>query len=168
MATTLDLNMVPTYNVNTIGIADISVYDGPINNPSFEVTPPGFPKINILFTPKQVNIYNATHLNIDCTGDSPLPDGIYYFRYSIAPNSTTFVEKSFMRVEQLICKYYNTRLSLDATCSCKDMSKQETQLLQVFTFIEGAIASANQCDPNSAYEKYAKAEKLLKNITCSC
>jgi hypothetical protein len=34
--------------------------------------------------------------------------------------------------------------------------------------MEGSIASANQCDPNSAYEKYSKAEKLLKNIKCSC
>lgn len=170
MATTLDLMPVPTYNIASLGIADISVYATTPSNPSLEITVPGFPKVNVEFTPSSVNIYNAAHFDIDCEATSPLPDGIYYLKYSVTPNSTTYVEKSFLRMEQLICRYYNVRLSLDVNCPCSDeKDKHEALLRQASILMEGAQASANQCDPVSAYEKYQKADKILRNITsCDC
>lgn len=169
MATVLDLNLIPTYNVASLGLADISSYGVSPTNVSMEITAPGFNKVNVTFTPNAVNIYNASHFDVDCDALSPLPDGIYYVKYSVHPNLTTYVEKSFMRLEQLLCKYYNTRLSLDANCHCKDKSIQECQLQQVAILMEGSIASANQCDPDSAFEKYEKAEKLLRNMApCDC
>ena len=85
MATTLDFLVIPTYNVQTLGIADNSTYDTPPTSPTMQITVPGFGVVSLPFNINDFNIYNSTSLGITDVGDSllPLPDGIYYYLVSV-------------------------------------------------------------------------------------
>jgi hypothetical protein len=172
----LNLNIISTHNVKTIGVADATSYPANfiITSPVLEITPPAFRKVSLPFSAKSVNIFNSNNLLItDCTNEdllAPLPDGIYKLKYSIQPALTNYVEKSFMRVDLLKCKYTKAKLSLDIECDGCVNKATDTKLLQrIKLLIEGSIASANECDEVAAMKKYSQAYKLLESFkNCNC
>jgi hypothetical protein len=170
--TTLDINLLDSYKLSQIVFADVSVYDVNPTNSSFEITVPGYDKINVVFVPRVVNIFNATHLIPNITNVStPLPDGIYKIKYSVNPNTTTFVEKSFMRTSQIECKFYKAFLALEGSCDCNgfDNKRLKNSLRSIWLLIEGSVAASNQCDITSSYEMYHKADSLLNKLKlCNC
>lgn len=158
-----------TYNSKVLTIADVSFY--PVgytpNNPYIEITPPGMPKITTIFTPKSVNVFNSINLGTsgDCTG--PLPDGIYKIRYSIHPNYDLFVERSILRIDQLLEKYDTVFLQIDINeCDTSLKTNYLSQLDQIEVYIQAAMASANKCNEKLAYDLFSKANKLLDKISC--
>lgn len=170
--TTLDLQFINTYKLNSIAIADISTYSVNPTNTSMQVFVPGYNIINVTFIPKVVNIYNATNLISGITEIStPLPDGIYTFKYSVNPNTVNLIEKSFMRTSTIDCKYYKAFLALEFGCNCNgfDNKNLKNKLQDIRLLIDGSIAASNQCDTITAYELYCKADNLLNKIkTCDC
>jgi len=185
MALELALSLIETYSVSTIGFADITDF-GTHNptNAAFEITAPGFNKINVTFTPKSVNIYNASHLSVDCDHTTALPDGVYTIKYSIFPNSTNFIERNFMRTSLIDCKIERAFLGIDSTLvynskhsyihpstrsSCmNDMNKKQI-LRTIRLLVESSIAAANQCDVVGAMDMYRKADSMLNELSsCHC
>lgn len=175
----LDITLIPTYSLKTMGIADISVYPTGYNisNPTIEITAPGMKKIAISFIPKTVNIINSNTINLTCVLSisqlASLPDGIYTLKYSVNPVQTNFVEKSFMRVDNLECKYAAAFLYLDLDDdSFKDIHKEKIKKLKtVRMFIDGSVAAMNECDANLAFKLYKKAQEMLDAIIdgeCKC
>lgn len=175
----LDITLIQTYSLKTLGIADISVYPDNFNviNPTIEITAPGLMKISLPFNPRAVNIFNSNNINLTCTPNfdllSSLPDGIYTIKYSIAPNQNRFVEKSFMRVDKLECKFSQTFLYLDLDDdSFKDNHNAKLdKLKKARLFIDGSVAAMNECDSNLAIKLYKKAEQILDEIIngeCKC
>lgn len=165
---TLDFIVTPTYNVNTIGIADTSTYPttpANVESPTLEVSIPGFFTVNIPFVPEELNVLNSNILGITEDTLSPLPDGLYVFRYSITPSYTNYVEKSIMRVVKLQEKFDEAFMKMDLS-NCKDpIAKQRKQTLDtIWYFIQGAIAAANSCATEEAIKLYKKADKLLYNF----
>jgi hypothetical protein len=155
-------------------IADLSSYysyNPATHTPTIEITAPGFTKVALDFTPNSVNIFTASNLNVDCASDSTLPDGVYTVRYSISPSSTYNVEKTFIRVTAIKCKYARLFLGIDMDCAC-GQSKQtqlKAQLRDAKEMIEGAIAASNQGDVDSAMDLYKLADKALDRIQpCNC
>lgn len=173
MATTLDLHLVETYKLGSIAFADISSYSGNPTNVSFEITPPGFSKINVSFTPRVVNIYNAYNLGITTDEDAVvyLPDGVYTMKYSVAPNATVYVEKSFMRVAYIESLYKRAFLQVDTGCDCNSDSKAKLkkQLRDIKLLIDGSIAATDDCDYSMATRLYKQAFLMLQNLElCEC
>lgn len=175
----LDINIQPTHNPRTIGIADSSIYESnfTIAAPTLEITPPGFTKVAVPFVAGSVNIFNSNNLFItevlDQASLANLPDGIYKIKYSVQPAITNYVEKSFMRVDTIKCQYSKARLSIDldgcTNCSSNEIKRKESVLQRVRLLVEGSIASANQCDELGAMRKYKQAQELLKSISnCEC
>lgn len=168
----LDILPIDTYSVTTIAFADTSDYGTTlVSNPSFEVTPPGWNKVNLFFTPSNVNVYNASHFNIACDNQTALPDGPWTVKYSIYPNAQNFVEKTFFRTELIRCKYSQAFLKMETTCECNGQqhSKLKQQLQNIKLLIEGAVASSNQCDNLAAMDKYKQADRLLGKLNfCEC
>ena len=76
----LDILVVPTYSVLTIGIADASVYptNPPVvSAPSIEIDIPGFGTKILPFVPGEINVFTSSNLGITAVGcNQPLPDGI--------------------------------------------------------------------------------------------
>ena len=165
--------LIPTGDINSIGFADISRYDDNfvISSPTFEITPPGYPKVNVPFTPQSANVYYASDFNISEDNCTAIPDGIYSIKYSVNPNQQYFIEKSVMRIDFIRCKYWNAFLKVDLNCNCnKDtIAKDKNTLAQISLLIEGSVAAANNNDCSTAYQLYHKADKMLSNMKfCQC
>lgn len=165
----LDIAIHNAYNSNVLAIADVSFY--PVgynpNNPYIEITPPGMPKVTLLFTPRGINVFNSENLNLtlDCPG--PLPDGIYKLRYSIHPNYDYYVEKSILRIDATLEKLDSLYLGINLHRFDERVSKLTLEQVDVIElFLQGAMAAANKCDEKLAYELFLKANKLIDKIKC--
>ena len=175
--TILDIVVVPTYNTKTLGVNDASVYKTgvTVSAPSLEIEVPAFGKVVVPFNINALNIINSTSLGLSDVGSPtiPLPDGVYYLRYSITPAYEYFVEKSIMRVDQLMEKFDNAFMKLDMMeCDKAIKTQQKVDLNSIYYFIQGSIAAANNCAIFEANKLYNQANKMLDNFikagTCGC
>lgn len=167
----LDLLYIDTHSCYSIGIADFSQYPTTFNivSPSIEITIPSGEYVTLPFTPKSVNIYNSVSLKLSCEEEDniPLPDGIYRFKYTMNPSAKYFVEKTFLRIDQLQEKYDNAFLKLELDCTSSDIEKKELFIISLY--IGEAIAAANKCAIELSMKMYRKASKLLDGfIDCKC
>ena len=116
---TLDILVIPTYNTYTLGIADASTYDTDppvVTAPTIEITIPGFSTpVFLPFVVNDFNVFNSTSLGLSAVGDPliPLPDGIYYLRYTVTPAYENYVEKNIMRTELIQDKFDSAFMKLD-------------------------------------------------------
>jgi hypothetical protein len=172
----LDILVVPTYNTLTLGVADASTYptSPPVQSPTLEVTVPGFGKVCIPFNINDFNILNSTILGITSVGDPllPLPDGVYYLKYTVDPAYTNYVEKSIMRTEQIQEKFDSAFMKLDMMeCDLAIKTQQKVDLNSIYFFIQGSIAAANNCAVIESNKLYAQADRMLNNFNrnnCYC
>lgn len=174
MANVLDILVINTYVVETLGIADTSTYDGSPVSPTLSVTVPGFDTVLVPFTPNDFNVYTSITLGITPIGSSaqPLPDGVYYLTYTIDPPETNFVNKTIMRVDQIQEKFDNAFMKLDMMeCDLSIKQQSKVELNSIYYFIQGSIAAANNCAVDTANKLYAQANKMLNNFirnNCGC
>jgi len=174
MANVLDILVIDTHNVLTLGIADSSVYVGTPTSPTIEITVPGFPSISLPFVPNDFNLFNSTILGLSAVGQplQPLPDGIYYLTYTVAPAITNFVNKTIMRVEQIQEKFDNAFMKLDMMeCDFAIKQQSKVELDSIYYFIQGSIAAANNCAVETSNKLYMQANKMLDNFiknNCGC
>ncbi len=172
----LDILVFPTYNVQTLGIADSSVYPTPntIVSPTIEITVPGFAKVSLPFTINDFTIYNSSTLGISTIEDPylPLPDGVYTIKYSVDPASINFVEKTIVRVDRLQEEFDEAFLKLDLMeCDRAIKTQAKVDLNTIYFFIQASIASANNCAVDEAVKLYAQAKKMLHYFlrnNCGC
>lgn len=171
----LDILILDTHDVKTLGIGDISTYPIGVTivNPSIQITPPSALKVTLPFTAKNLTIYNSNTLGITCSEtdcDSiDLPDGIYQIKYTITPADTRFVEKSFLRTEQIQRDLGIAFLSTGINqCGGKAGKIKKEQLDDIMNLIQGAIADSNNCNAISAMNKYVLASSLLQNFNKNC
>lgn len=172
----LDILVIPTYNVTTLGVADASVY--PTNPPvvsgaTIEINIPGFGVVLRPFSVNDFNIFTTSNLGLSPVGvDQPLPDGVYRLRYSVAPAYQNFVEKSIMRVEKLQEKFDNAFMKLDMMeCDRAIRTQAKVDLTSIYFFIQGSIAAANNCAVDEAMKLYNQADMMLNNFlknNCGC
>ncbi len=172
----LDILVLPTYNVKTLGIADASTYpdDPPIvTSPTIEIDVPAFGIIHIPFVVNDFNVFNSVTLGISEAGDlQAIPDGVYQFKYTVTPAYENYVEKSFMRVDKLQEKFDSAFMKLDMIECDQSIKKQAKLDLNTISFyIQGAIAAANTCALTQATKLYVAADKMLDNFlssNCGC
>jgi hypothetical protein len=176
MATVLDILVLPTYSSLTLGIVDASTYDitEPVTAATIEITPPGFDLVSLPFNVSAYNVYTSSTLGITSVSSEtlPLPDGIYYLTYSIAPAYVTAINKSIMRIEQIQEKFDRAFMKLDMIeCDRAIKTQAKVDLGSVYFFIQGAVAAANNCAVYEANKLYITANKMLDNFirnNCGC
>ena len=172
----LDFLVVPTYNTFTLGIADASTYPPapPVSSPTIELEVPGFGLVSLPFSINDFNIYTSTSLGITPVGDPqvPIPDGVYYIKYSVAPAYENFVQKTIMRVDQLQEKFDSAFMKLDMMeCDAAIRKQQMVDLNSIYYFIQGSIAAANNCAIDTANKLYNQANRMLNQFIankCNC
>jgi len=172
----LDIFVLQTYNVTTLAIVDASVYptDPPnVVTPSIKITPPGFNSVEIPFIVEDYNLFNSFKLGISPEGvDYPLPDGVYQMRYSVSPSLTTYVDKSFMRIDAIQEKYDTAFMRLDLMeCDQKIKEQAKVELSTIYFLIQGSISAANNCAITESEKLYVKASSLLDRFVssgCGC
>lgn len=172
----LDILVIPTYNTLLLGVADASTYptDPPsVLDPTIEINVPNFGTVFLPFVPNELNVFNSSNLGITSAGtNDPLPDGIYYLKYTVTPAYENFVEKSIMRVDRLQEKFDEAFMKLDMMeCDRALKAQAKTELTTISFFINGAMAAANNCATVEANKLYLQADKLLTNFmrsNCGC
>jgi hypothetical protein len=172
----LDFLVIPTYNVQTLGIADASTYPAtpPVSSPTIEIDVPGFGLVSLPFNINDFNVYTTASLGITSVGHPllPLPDGVYYIKYSVAPAYQNFVQKTIMRVDQLQEKFDSAFMKLDMMeCDAAIRKQQMVDLNSIYYFIQGSIAAANNCAVDTANKLYNQANKMLNQFIankCNC
>ena len=172
----LDFLVVPTYNVLSMGVIDSSTYpDSPpvVTSPTLEITIPGFNTVAIPFIVNEYNVLTSDKLGITATGDKqPLPDGVYFLKYSINPAYNNFVEHSFMRVDKLLEKFDEAFMKLDMMeCDGAIKTQSKVDLNSILIFIQGSISAANNCAIIEANKLYNQADKMLAHFMkndCGC
>lgn len=172
----LNLLILDTHNLTTLGITDISQY--PIGftivSPTVEIIPPSFPVATKVFTPKNVNVFNSNDLNLSCSTDAcqvyELPDGYWQVKYSFAPAQNNFVQKNFMRTEVLQKKLGQAFLALDLTKCDQTVKDQDMRKIdEINYYIQTSIAAGNECNPKLALDLYHLADRKLSeflNVKC--
>lgn len=170
-STILDFTVVNSHNPLTLGLMDVSFYtDGfIIQNPTYEITPPSFPKATVIFPPTQLIFLNSNNLNITCVSEivhlTPLPDGIWTVRQTVAPPITYNKEKTFIRTTIIEQKFANALLKTDLTECNQDLKTEHMKVLnQVWFYIQASISAANQCNNNLAMKLYRNADDMLDNF----
>jgi len=138
-----------------------------------EINVPNFGIVNIPFVVNELNIFSSANLGITPVGtNQPLPDGIYFLKYTVSPPHINFVEKSFMRVDRLQEKFDEAFMRLDMMeCDRAIKMQAKVELTTVSFFINGAIAAANNCAIVEANKLYLQADKMLNNFmrrNCGC
>ena len=173
----LDILVINTFNAMTLGIADISTYptDPPVvTSPTIEITMPGFLPVALPFVPQDFNVFNSTTLGLTPVGVAtvPLPDGVYYLKYSVAPAYENYVDKTIMRVDQIQEKFDNAFMKLDMMeCDSAIRTQAKVQLNSIWYMIQGSIAAANNCAVDTANKLYIQANNMLNNFIsngCGC
>jgi hypothetical protein len=171
----LDLLVIPTYDSRLLGISDVSTYPSPPIAPTIEITIPGFGIVSLPFTPSDFNVFDSTSLGITGVGDVlvPIPDGVYEIKYSVFPAFENNIEKSIIRVDQLMEKFDAAFMKLDMMeCDMAIKTQDKVVLNSIYYFINGAIAAANNCAIDTANKLYNQANKMLDNFMnnnkCGC
>lgn len=170
---TLRLSLIDLRDQGSLAIVDLSSYSTiPITaNVSMQITPPGWPTLNVPFNPGTVNVYKCADLGIICavTECCPLPDGIYAVTYTVGPAvgvPLPSITKTFIKTDQIECRFMNAFLKVDLECDCssEDQKKYKQELKEIDLLINGAKAAANSCDDTLAYRLYAQADKCIDRI----
>ena len=172
----LNILVVPTYNTFTIGVVDASTYPVGfvIQSPTLLITPPGFDAVSVPFVPNELAIYNSITLGISDVIDPiiPIPDGVYYFTYSVAPAYLYSVQKSIMRVDRLQERFDSAFMKLDMMeCDQAIKMQAKVDLNTIYFFIQGSIAAANNCAIIEASKLYETAFRMLNYFianNCGC
>jgi hypothetical protein len=172
----LDITVIPTYNVLTLGVIDTSTYpdDPPIvTTPTIEITVPSFGIAVLPFVVNSYNLFNSVDLGITEVGnEQPLPDGIYRLKYSVAPAYLNFVERTIMRTDKIQEKFDRAFLKLDLMECDRAIKTQSTVTLNTINFfIQGSIAAANNCADFESNKLYIQANNMLDSFiknNCGC
>lgn len=174
---TLKLALIDMRDQSSLAIVDLSSYSTVPDSTqiAMQITAPGYSTVNATFTPGSVNIYKCADLGITCgpTECCPLPDGIYDVKYSVLIPSimqvAATIEKTFIKIDQIKCKFQNVFLKVDLECNCgADMQREyKRELKGIDLLIAGCVAAANDCDTVLAYKLYKKADDLLDKICCN-
>lgn len=167
----LDFTIIDTHNPLTLAVADTSFYPTGFNivNPTIEVTPPSFPENTQVYSPNSIITYNSNIVGITCVPDisllTPLPDGIWTVKLTIAPAIDYNVERTFIRTENIQQQLGKAFLKVDLTACNQDQNRENMRVIDEISFyIQAAIAAANQCNNVLAMDLYRMAETMLDNF----
>lgn len=169
---TLRLALVDLKDQGSICISDISTYLT-IPSPSavsLQIQAPGWPMLNVPFQPGSLNVYKCGDLGILCeiVNCCPLPDGIYSVTYttSTIPPATTSIVKTFIKIDQIECRFQNAFLKVDLECDCEyeEKKKYKEMLREIDLLINGSVAAANDCNDLLSVKLYQQADALIDRI----
>lgn len=165
----LDIVFLDSHDLQTIVVGDTSVYPSNfvIQYPTLEVTPPGFVKVPISISSRNITVLNSLDTGITKEDQDlvSLPDGIWEFRYSVSPNHIYNVKKRFLRTDNLQAALGNAFIKVDiGECDDDIKVKDKEALHEIEHLIQEAIALANACIEAKAMDVYRLAAKKLTNF----
>jgi len=174
----LSLELPDTNNIKVLRLFDTSLYaeDLAIDCGTLRITSPGFNLPVAIEILKGFNIVlNACSLGLQRTNcqdaSQPIPDGVYVINYSVAPNTSVFVEYNHLRTTQTTNKYFNLLCDLEMS-GCEpgaDVKEKLEELRLIKSFIDAAKAKVEYChEPQAGIELLIYAQKRLNKYATEC
>ena len=174
----LSLELPDTNNIKVLRLFDTSLYaeDLAIDCGTLRITSPGFNLPVAIEILKGFNIVlNACSLGLQRTNcqdaSQPIPDGVYVINYSVAPNTSVFVEYNHLRTTQTTNKYFNLLCDLEMS-ACEpdaDVKEKLEELRLIKSFIDAAKAKVEYChEPSAGVELLMYAQKRLNKYATEC
>jgi len=174
----LSLELPDTNNIKVLRLFDTSLYaeDLAIDCGTLRITSPGFNLPVAIEILKGFNIVlNACSLGLQRTNcqdaSQPIPEGIYVINYSVAPNTSVFVEYNHLRTTQTINKYFNLLCDLEMS-GCEpgaDVKEKLEELRLIKSFIDAAKAKVEYGhEPQAGMELLIYAQKRLNKYATEC
>ena len=174
----LSLELPDTNNIKVLRLFDTSLYaeDLAIDCGTLRITSPGFNLPVAIEILKGFNIVlNACSLGLQRTNcqeaSQPIPDGIYVINYSVAPNTSVFVEYNHLRTTQTTNKYFNLHCDLEMS-ACEpdaDVKEKLEELRLIKGFIDAAKAKVEYGhEPQAGMELLIYAQKRLNKYATEC
>jgi len=123
------------------------------------------------FTPSSLQVYDSDVLGITCDTCelAILPDGIYKVKYTMTPAYQYFIEKSFLRTNQIYAKLDKLFLHLEfMQCDLAIKEEEKRMLDSIEFFIEGAKAAAHNCLEKEVLKLYKQANKMIEDYEKRC
>lgn len=173
----LSLEVLDTNNTKVFRIADTSMYseDLPVDCGLLQITSPGFNQPVNIDVQKGFNlVLNGCTLGIQLTGCSEaqvLPDGVYTIRFSVAPNSSVYVEYQHLRITQTNNLYFQElgKLEMAACEPDADVKEKLNELNLIKNFIDAGKAKVEyNHDPAGGMDLLIYAQKRLLKYLNSC
>lgn len=172
----LSLEIPTVANCEILNIKDTSQYAPNLNVDCVEllVTSPGFNKSALIELKPNFDI-NLTACLLGTQTQScgslrtPLADGIYIIKYSVAPTNKVFVEYNHLRITALMILYYKTLCYIDVAACEPDSEKKYLiyEIKYIRTVIDAAVAQVEYChNPKKGMALYEYAKKRLEKISC--
>lgn len=158
-------------------LVDMSNYnpDIPVANGVLEVTPPGFSCSVSFPVPQDFSItLNSSTLKVAPAVTQAdlvdLPDGIYFYKYSIKPNDQLFVEYAALRNCMLLQRYYLAVCELFSDrvkITRREFEDRRRALIWVKELIDGSKYKVEECgEEKEGIEMYNEALRLLDKRHC--
>jgi len=175
MISTLSLDIINTGNLNSFRIMDNSDYNPnlPVTCALLEIKPPGKSQsIYFDMLPNFNKAFNASNLHIQLAANYssllPLPDGIYYIKYSINPADQLYVEYYYLhnanQYKDYInkcCELYSSKCSL----SKKEYNIKVKELRDIKDMIDASKYLVEWCDKSeSGQDMYDEINNALDNF----
>lgn len=174
----LSLELPDTNNTKILRVFDTSTYvpDIPVKCGVLQITSPGFRvPVQIEVLPYFNLVLNACTLGIfrgDCGEDTPcLSDGIYIVNYSVSPNDKVYVEYNYLRVTNIVNKYFAELCKLElAACEPRAEVKSKLKELRfIKSLIDAAKVKVEYCNsPVQGMELFNYALKKLNKYSGEC
>lgn len=169
----LQLALIDLRDASLLAISDVSTYSvvPSTGDVALQITPPGYPTVNVPFNPLNVNIYKCVDLGLTCSdsGCTPLPDGIYEIAYTVVnTNPFTTIIRKFIKIDNIKCKYQHAFLKVDLECGCHGpgYANYMNELRSIKLYIDGSVAECNNGNYRLSSEYYKKADTMLDKLSC--
>lgn len=174
--TVLSYDVLDSHNVNTIVLADTSIYRDGDSGFVLQVVVPGYPidkPVELNYYQNGVTILNSNNLKLTNVTNpkfyNPLPDGVYIAKISVCPHDVYWYQKSWYRVANIWCKYYKAFLKLNVKNCEKCYSPQKlAKLNTAWLYINAVVANAEDDNLNACDELYQAASKILDDLLVNC
>lgn len=175
MISTLSLEIENKGNCNNFRIIDTSNYNPnlPITDGLLQITPPGNCASMYFNTlPNFSKVFNASNLQIQLATNYesllPLPDGIYYIKYSINPTDKLYVEyyylhncNQYKKYIDKACELYSSKSNL----SKKEYNEKLKELREIKDMIDSIKYLVEWCDKSElGSDTYEEINTKLENF----
>lgn len=145
-----------------------------VNDVAMQISAPGYPIVNVPFTPGANNTYTCTDLGITPTTTNccPLPDGIYSVTYTApglgASAVPVTIDQKFIKIDTIKCCFEKAflKVSLECNCTTPEQDRYLKELDRIELYMYASVAECNAGNYKLSYDYYQRADKMLDKIKC--
>lgn len=161
----LDYEILPTYDVRVMRVADISEWEHLISEPSYIdiKTPARKNSVTLYFQKEKINTFNSNNLELSTNTLSPLPDGLYTIKIYICEGDKFCKERHYLRTVQTFIELDEALISLHTSC-CGVDEKKLKEYLKIEILLKSAHANTRRGNINQAMCEYDQAKELLEKF----